>query len=216
MLQNVVHPLEELRQVKNQADQLQAFHGMAIGYDSYCNLLLSAASNYDAKYAPKGRVGHTAAKTSKRNVYAHDFADYEDDEFYDAFNLDSDIVNLQTNVHKQNPKDPTFNRNGMFTNHVLLHLIGTECQQWHSLQPEAQATWDLLLDEAKAIILGLHKDSGEHSVNLHNISAFDFLQASMHDLKLDDIEDTDNTPPDPDDDHGAQVDEVPALHYLLF
>ena len=40
-------------------------------------------------------------------------------------------------------------------NHVLLHLIGMEhsqkhlsSQQWHSLQPEARATWDLLSDEA--------------------------------------------------------------------
>ena len=83
-------------------------------------------------------------------------------------------------------------------------------QQWHSLQPEAQATWDLLSDEAKAIILGLCKDPRKCTVNLHNISAFNFLQANMHDLQLDDIEDTDNIPPDPDDDHGdaeAQVDE---------
>jgi len=36
MLQNAVHPKEELRQVKNQADQLQAFHGKGISYDSYC------------------------------------------------------------------------------------------------------------------------------------------------------------------------------------
>ncbi len=43
MLQNEVHPQEELRQVKNQPDQLQVFHGKGIGYDSYCNLLLSAA-----------------------------------------------------------------------------------------------------------------------------------------------------------------------------
>jgi len=49
MLQNVVHPLQELQQVKNQADQLQAFHGKVINYDSYCNLLLSAALNNDSQ-----------------------------------------------------------------------------------------------------------------------------------------------------------------------
>ncbi len=48
MLLNSVYPQEELQQVKNQPDQLQAFHGRAIKYDSYCNLLLSAASNSDA------------------------------------------------------------------------------------------------------------------------------------------------------------------------
>jgi len=111
MLQNVVHPHEELRQVKNQADQLQAFHGKGNGYDSYCNLLLSAASKLDAKHAPKGR-----ASATKRSIYAHDLGDFEDDEFHDAYNLDSDIVELQANVHKQQPKDPRFARNRTLQN----------------------------------------------------------------------------------------------------
>jgi len=38
--------------------------------------------------------------------------------------------------------------------------------------------------------------------NLHNISAFDFLQAIMHALQLKSIEDNDNTPPDLDDNYG--------------
>ncbi len=41
----------------------------------------------------------------------------------------------------------------------------------------------------------------------------------MHDLQLDDIEDTDSTPPDPDDDHGdagAQVDEDTSTALLAF
>ncbi len=51
-------------------------------------------------------------------------------------------------------------------------------------------------------------------VNLCNISAFDFLQANMHDLQLDDI---DNTPPNPDDDHGdAEVDEDNSAALLAF
>ncbi len=35
--------------------------------------------------------------------------------------------------------------------------------------------------------------SWEVQCYLHNISAFDFLQANKHDLQLDNIEDTDNT-----------------------
>ncbi len=53
MLQNAVHPMDELWQVKNQADQLQAFHGKVMSYESYWNLLLSAISNSDAHYTPK-------------------------------------------------------------------------------------------------------------------------------------------------------------------
>jgi len=111
MLQNAIHPHEELRQVKNQADQLQAFHGKGIGYDSYCNLLLSAASNLDAKHALKGRLS-----APKRSVHAHDLGDFEDNEFHDAYNLDSDIGDLQANVHRQQPKDSRFAQSGTLQN----------------------------------------------------------------------------------------------------
>jgi len=30
-------------------------HGKPMSYESYCNLLLSAASTYDAQFAPKSR-----------------------------------------------------------------------------------------------------------------------------------------------------------------
>jgi len=56
-------------------------------------------------------------------------------------------------------------------------------------------------------------------VNLHNTNAFDFLQANMHDLQLENTEDTDNTSPDPDDGHGdagAQVDEDHSTELLAF
>ena len=82
MLQNAIHPEEELRQVKNQADQLQSFSGKSIGYDPYCNLLLSAASNLNAKHAPKGRMG-----AAKRNIYTHELGNIDEDEFHDAYNL---------------------------------------------------------------------------------------------------------------------------------
>jgi len=161
MLQNAIHPEEELWQVKNHADQLQAFHGKGIGYDSYCNLLLSAASNLNAKHAPKGRT-----RPAKRNVYVHDLGDHEDDEFHDAYNLDCDISKLQANVHNQQPKDHRFPQCGMLRNTLNPPISAKgnpvkaclSIQQWHSLEPEVRAMWDLLFDEAKAIILGLRKD----------------------------------------------------------
>jgi len=81
-------------------------------------------------------------------------------------------------------------------------------QQWHSLQLEARATWDLLSDEAKAIILGLRKDPGKRVVNLHDISAYDFLQANLHESLLEDTDDSNEIPPAPDED---QADSVPQL-----
>jgi len=55
--------------------------------------------------------------------------------------------------------------------------------------------------------------------NLHNISAHDFIQANIHDLHLESIEDNDNTPPDPDDDHGdagTQAEEDDSTELLTF
>jgi len=84
----------------------------------------------------------------------------------------------------------------------------------------ARATWDLLSDEAKAIILGLHKDPGKWLANLHNMSAFNFIQANMHDFHVDNIADTANTLlPDPDDDYGdaeAQAEEDNSTELLAF
>jgi len=53
MLQNAVHPVTDLWNVKNQADQLKTHTGIAPTYEQYCNLLLSAASAYDASFATK-------------------------------------------------------------------------------------------------------------------------------------------------------------------
>jgi len=221
MLQNAVHPAEELRQVKNQANQLQTYSGRSIGYDSYCKLLLSAASNLDAKHAPKGRMG-----VAKRNVYTHELSDFDEEEFHDAYNLDSDITDLQANVHKMQPKDTRFAW-GKTPQKSRLPMPSTSSnpqkprlsfQQWHSLQPEARMTWDLLSNEAQAIILGLRKDPGKHAVNLHNISAFDFLQANFHDL-LDEAGDPGEISPDPDEDQAnpaTQLDDDTSTAFLAF
>jgi len=107
MLQNAAHPLQELCQVKNQANQLQAFHGRSMSYKSYCNLLLSAASNYDAQFAPKSKSERFGPKSTKREVYTHDLHDsYDSTSNNGSYNLDSSIVELQANLHEQQSKIP--------------------------------------------------------------------------------------------------------------
>ncbi len=120
--------------------------------------------------------------------------------------ITSNVVDLQANVHKQRSKASAFARNWISSRPCLT------CQQWHSLQPDARATWDLLLDEAKAIILGLCKDPRKQM-------AYDFLQANIHDLHMEDIQDNDNSPMDPDDDHGdagSQAEEDNSTKLLTF
>jgi len=65
----------------------------------------------------------------------------------------------------------------------------------------------------------LCKDPGKRLANLHNISAYDFIQANFHEYHVEDIVDTDGTPPDPDDDHGiaeAQAEEDNSTKLLAF
>jgi hypothetical protein len=72
MLQNAVHPVQELRAVKTQADQHKPQTEKELTYDQYVNLLLSAASAYDAQFAPKT---HSAARAPCRDVYSQDITE---------------------------------------------------------------------------------------------------------------------------------------------
>ena len=53
MLQNAIHPLEELHAIKTQADQHKTQSGTDLTYEQYIHLLVSAASNYDTQFLPK-------------------------------------------------------------------------------------------------------------------------------------------------------------------
>jgi hypothetical protein len=66
MLQNAVHPIEELRAVKVQVDQHKMQSGVELTYEQYVKLLTSAASNYDEQFMPKGR--HAAPTPTRRTM----------------------------------------------------------------------------------------------------------------------------------------------------
>jgi len=87
---------------------------------------LSCASSYDAQFAPKENSNCTTAKAPRRNVYMHDLADYGDDDINDIYNLDSDVVDLQANVHKEHSKAPALVKNG-----TLPRLCLTSQQLYH-------------------------------------------------------------------------------------
>jgi len=153
-------------------------------YDAYCKLLLSAGSNYDAQYLPKGKPLQPGTRATKQEVYLHDVQEMDEDSFFDPgmYNLDSSATSLQANVHEQ-----------------VKPLARAPClmgQQWKSLHPDARVTWDQLPDKAKAIILGgMQKPNNWQSANLHKISAYNFIQANLHELQLGDPNDNDNPLP---------------------
>ena len=53
MLQNAVNPVEELRIVKTQAEQMSVRDGKHLSYEQYVSLLLSAAQALDGHYTTK-------------------------------------------------------------------------------------------------------------------------------------------------------------------
>ena len=84
-LQRAVSGIDELRQVKNQADQTKAITGKKLTFRQYCKLLQSAAAQYDVRFKPKRHDSHRPAR---RSVYTHDFApanefDKDDDIYFE-------------------------------------------------------------------------------------------------------------------------------------
>ena len=132
MLQNAVHPIMELRQVKLNAQQLKTFTGKDLSYDEYCSLLLSAAQQYDNQMRNSGKI-------AKRRVYDHEIYHNpmdDQDTWYDAsYDIDLPVADLQ--IHATN-----------FQQGPRLSY-----EQWHALPDDAKKIWDTLSAEAKTIIL---------------------------------------------------------------
>jgi hypothetical protein len=130
-----VHPVQELRVVKTQADLHKTQTGKELTYDQYVNLLLSDASAYDAQFAPKT---HFTARAPYRAVYSHDFtASNEDND--PGYDIDSALDVIQANGHSTRPPG---------TSMALTQL-----------SQDAKDIWDKLTDEANGIILDRHRDS---------------------------------------------------------
>ena len=182
MLENAVHDLDELRQVKAQADQHKTQSGRDLTYDQYVELLKSAASTYDAQFVPKLR---SAARAPRRAVYEHDllFAEDLDDEA--SHDIDSAVDVIDAHFHDRSANMPG--------------------GRWSRLSKDARMTWDTLSAGDKKIILGIESRAPPptpRKSNLHEITAYDFITANLHDLRLGsegDVDDADNEPESPRD-----------------
>ena len=179
MLQNAVHPIQELRQVKTSAAQLQTQTGKAITYANYIGLLYSAAAQYDSQFSSASG----AKLAAKRQVFWHD-VDQGDD--VDDYDLDTPIAVIQANQMVR--------REAMMPG-----------SSWSKLTEAERNVWDQLSDETKMVILnarsqgkpktptappfGRRKD--KRMVNLHDV-----IQACQH-LTLDAeiADDAIDTPP---------------------
>ncbi len=133
LLETAVHPVAELRAVKIQADQQKTHTNKDLTYEQYCALLLSAAQQHDT------RLSKTPMKAPKRHIYDHEVFEVvtSDGESPDevAYDIDSDIGTIEVNA----------------TNFYKGPRLTSE--QWHKLPDDMKKIWDMLSQEAKAIIL---------------------------------------------------------------
>ena len=186
MLQTAVHPLQELRQVKATAEMLKVHHGKDIDYDAYVSLLLSCASDYDSK---------NIINKSKRQVYQHDLAEHE--EYYTnethLFDIDTPVDTIQAFASNFRPRPQ---RN------VMSDRVRMPKDKWFSLDQKTKDLWDQIDDKQKSIILGYEKPTAppytsngkppnrqhfplpRRNINLHDMSAYDFLQAHVHESQI--------------------------------
>lgn len=198
MLENTVHPVSELRVVKTQAAQHKTQTGRDLTYREYTQLLLSAAAQFDAQFTTKSSAAKSASK--RRTVYEHDVqeaTEVDDDVFFD---IDSDL----NTIHAYN----SITRNKAFNYPRLTS------DQWHRLSSEAQANWDKFTPAEKTVILeerskktfGTNPNRPTHTPrpcqsHLHDMSAYDFLTANLHDLCMGSSDDGTMAHSDMADDH---------------
>jgi hypothetical protein len=166
MLQNAVHPIAELRQVKVNADQLQTQMGKRISYNEYVGLLYSASAQYDSQFG----TASAAKLAQKRQVYAHHF-DLESEDY----DLDTPVSVIQ--AHK------AMRREAMMPGST-----------WSKIPEADRAIWDQLSDDTKIAILGARSQTKPRPTGIRPpgkrlVQLCDVLQACQH-LSLDPGEDT--------------------------
>jgi hypothetical protein len=139
MLENAVGPIDMLRAVKDQADQMKVTRGTDLTYVEYCKLILSAAANYDARSSSTRKDVHP-----KRTIYFHDTdnvdpTDVEPPDDYTPYDIDADVDVIAANVTKQANVSPRI-----------------PLSQWKELSSTTKTTWLSIPDRDKALILQGH------------------------------------------------------------
>ena len=96
LLQNAVHSLAKLCQVKITADQNKVNSGTDLTFETYSQLVYNAAINYDAQFQYK--------KGSSRAVFVHDLSAYNDQGnimYEDGYDIDTALGVVLAHIASQ-------------------------------------------------------------------------------------------------------------------
>jgi hypothetical protein len=186
MLENAVAPIAELRQVKNNADLEKTKSGKSLTYEEYLSLLLSASAAYDSQFI---------AKKSKRQVFMHNILDVDEgeDDYGQDYDIDAPVSNILANFMDRQKNSQR--------KHNATSGVRMQRDKWFNLDAKSKTIWDQLDDKAKSTILGYdlkpssmgstnHQGFQKHpslqrQINMHDISAYDFIQACLHNVEYD-------------------------------
>ena len=200
LLQNAVHPVEELRQVKIQADQYKTQSGQAIGYDHYVSLLKSAADQYDSQFTPKSPPNF--ARSNKRSVYQAEHGNHS---------LDTPIHDLDySNKESHSPEEEGTESHELYELYAAVQGVRLPWDKWKKLSQKDQAAWKTLSLETKRMLLGnlqanklsTSQLNSKRKVNLHETDpeVLQSLMDTLYDQRLGSEGDVDNAALSQDED----------------
>jgi hypothetical protein len=152
MLQNAVHPVAELRQVKTTADQHKTHTGHTLGYEEYVDLLISASQAYDkqhpSKPATRRQVYSHEIENSSHDIFAftHDVHDqYDTDDFAPEFDIDLSVDLISAYAHERAERDKKAGR--------------VNIETWMKLGHDARKLWNSMSVEDRELIIKASKSS---------------------------------------------------------
>ena len=164
MLQNAVHAIPELRQVKANAELQSTISKKDITFTEYTSLLQSSAAQYDSSMSQV----KSNRKIYMPDLYAEDDATgHDNDEHF--YNIDTDISTIQANMTKSSNRGTPNTR--------------LPNEKWNNLSVDQRNIWNTLSQDAKATILGLSSKTNNTAPlrsMLHDMSAIDLTPIHQH------------------------------------
>ena len=170
LLENAVHGIDELRQVKANAQQLAIHDGRNLTYQEYSDLLISAAQAFDKK----NHAGPlTRRQVNVHDIYGEDYNEYDaysTNPYSDDYDIDYPITTLSANVmQRKSAPNPA---------------AKLPIELWNQLNRQERDAWiKISPSHRQAILQGIGNGTKPKTSNFNSEVNFTrFLQALQHEF----------------------------------